>query len=95
MEVSEEYVPREWDDASEVSFEKSKLMIQVLFHEPKTNADSVKVQFIPTPRKSHKNCTKVKNKSGLSIFKTIIVCTETVDAANITDEKDLEPSLRR
>ena len=70
-------------------------MLQVLLKEPETSSDSSRAQFIPTPRKSQKNCTKVENRSGLSIFKTITVCTETVDVANISDEKDLKPSLRR
>ena len=70
-----------------------KLNLQYIFQEAET--DESRVQFIPTPRKTQKNCTKVENKSGLSIFKTITVCTETVDVANITEDKDLEPSLRK
>jgi len=53
------------------------------------------VEFVPTPRKTQKNCTKVENKSGLSIFKTITVCTEKVDVNNATDEEDMEPSVRK
>jgi len=77
---SEEHVPREWGDSSQ---------------DPESNPDSSRVEFVPTPRKSQKNCTKVENKSGLSIFKTITVCTEKVDVVNATDEEDMEPSLRK
>jgi len=80
-EASNDHVPREWGDASKAVEEEE--------------SDNSKVEFIPTPRKTQKNCTKVENKSGLSIFKTITVCTEKVEVVNDTAGNELEPSLRK
>ena len=40
-------------------------------------------EFVPTPRKSNKKCSQVENKSGLTIFRTITVCTESL-AGNVS-----------
>ena len=49
-------------------------------------------EFIPTPRNQEKNCTLVKNKSGLGIFKSITVCTENV---SMVKEEPRAPSVRK
>merc|ERR1711936_112370 len=51
-------------------------------------------EFVPTPRNQEKNCTKVENKSGLSIFKSITVCTESVSMVNFTEDRR-EPQVRK
>ena len=48
-------------------------------------------EFIPTPRNQEKNCTLVKNKSGLGIFKSITVCTENVKMT----EEPRAPAVRK
>ena len=34
-------------------------------------------ELVPSPRTQAKRCSQVENKSGLAIFRTITVCTET------------------
>ena len=48
-----------------------------------------------TPRNQNKRCTQVENKSGLSIFKTITVCTENVSSVQDQKEKAKSPTLRK
>ena len=51
-------------------------------------------EFVPTPRNQEKNCTQVENKSGLSIFKSITICTESVSMVNFTEDQR-EPQVRK
>jgi len=48
-----------------------------------------------TPRNQKKKCTQVENKSGLSIFKTITVCTENVSSVKDANNEDKSPTLRK
>ena len=48
-----------------------------------------------TPRNQKKKCTQVENKSGLSIFKTITVCTENVSSVKDANNEDRSPTLRK
>ena len=56
-------------------------------------ADATAEELIPTPRNQKKRCNQVENKSGLSIFKTITVCTENV--LNNGTEDFRQPSQRK
>ena len=38
-------------------------------------------ELVPSPRTQAKRCSQVENKSGLAIFRTITVCTETGNLA--------------
>ena len=40
-------------------------------------ASSSSSELVPSPRTQAKRCSQVENKSGLAIFRTITVCTET------------------
>jgi len=79
-ETDGDFTPIEWELETE---------------ETESSSNEDRAELIPTPRNTKKNCKKVENKSGLSIFKSITVCTEKVEVTSMAEEEDLEPSMRK
>ena len=52
-------------------------MCQDLEIAPQPASSSSSSELVPSPRTQAKRCSQVENKSGLAIFRTITVCTET------------------
>ena len=46
-----------------------------------SSSSSSSGELVPSPRTQAKRCSQVENKSGLAIFRTITVCTETGNLA--------------
>ena len=73
-------------------FEESEYLY-LLFQDLDIEASVQAEEFVPTPRKSDKKCSQVENKSGLAIFKTITVCTESVSVnESVKTERRIDTS---
>ena len=93
QEVAEEV--KHLTEVVEVAKEELEEEEQVEQEEWPTEVEVVEAgEFIPTPRNQEKNCTLVKNKSGLGIFKSITVCTENVSMVKMTEEPRA-PTVRK